>query len=280
VAFFWPAPDVADTAEERRCIVAASILAERVRERLREDLGATYTPSAQFVRHEAFPGFSYFAVMADVSPAQVNQAAQIVAQEIGALRSKGVNADTFARVLQPYLRAREDDLRTNAYWLYTVLSDVQQHPLRLANARNRAADNAAITRDEIDGLLRRYFNSDGVFVFNTYPAAGAEGRVVVGPQRKAIPNKPPQPIRQDKPVYPSSLLLKKIAGTATVEFVVGADGRILRAKAIKASHADFGRAAEEAVLKWQFVPGEKDGKKINTVMKVDLSFDLDKDGKK
>ena len=283
IAFFWPAPEVSGAPQERRAVITAAVLAERVRERLREDLGATYTPFAEFVRHDAFPGFSYFFVTAEVSPAHAKQAAQIVAQEIAALRTKGVSADTFARVREPYLRAREDDLRTNSYWLYTALSDAQQNPARLAAVRNRAADNAAITRDEINALLRRYFTPENVFLLSTYPSANAEGRVMVGPELKAKPaamDKVPRPVRQDQPVYPPALRAKGVTGTVTVEFVVGTDGRVASAKAIKSTNADLARAAEEAALKWEFEPGEKDGQKVATQMRLDLQFDLAADRKK
>jgi zinc protease len=279
VAFFWPTTDVKNAPQDRRCTVAAAIIAERVRERLCEQLGATYTPSAEFMRHEAFPGFGYFVVTADVSPAHASQAAQIIAQEIADLRTKGVTTDVFTRVRQPYLRAREDDLRSNGYWLYTVLSDAQQNPARLEAARNRTADNAAITRDDINALFKRYFLSANVFLFSTYPSTKGVGSVVAGPAR-TNGDKPPQPIQQDKPVYPPALFRKGVKGTATVEFVVDTNGRVIIAKAIEASHPDFGKAAEEAVMKWVFVPGEKDGKKMPTRMRTPITFDLAPPAKK
>jgi zinc protease len=278
LAFYWPAPDVADTHQERRCTLLAAVLAERVRERLREELGATYTPSADFVRRDAFPGLSYFAIAADVSPAVANQAAQIVAQEIAKLRTKGVDEDTFVRVRQPLLRAREDDVRTNAYWLYTVISDAQQHPARIAAARDRLADYSAVTRAEIDALLKRYFTPDNVFLFSTHPSTGAVGQLAVGPPLKqAAPLAglgAPRPIRQNKANYPAALRAKGITGVVTVEFVVGADGRVVSAKAIKSPDPAFSKAAEEAVLSWEFVPGVKDGKKVSVLMRVDVTFDL------
>lgn len=278
LAFIWPAPDVTDAHQERRCTFLAAILAEQVRVRLREELGATYTPSADFYRRDAYPGFSYFSITADVSPAVTNQAAQIVAQEVYKLRTKGVDEDTFVRVRQPVLRAREDDVRTNAYWLYTVLSDSQQNPARIAAARDRLADYSSVTREDVNALLKRYFATDNVFLFSTHPSASSAGKLVVGPPLKAPPSPNgtnlPRPIRQVQPVYPLALRTKGISGTVTVEFVVGNDGRVTSAKAIKSPDPAFSEAAEKAVLAWEFLPGEKDGNKVATRMRVDLVFDL------
>jgi zinc protease len=280
VAFFWPAPDVKSAPQDRRSVVTAAIIAERVRERLREQLGATYTPSAEFMRHDAFPGFSYFAVTADVSPAHASQAAQIIAQEITELRTKGVTADVFTRVRQPYLRAREDDVRENSYWLFTVLSDAQQNPARLDAARSRSADNAAITREDVNAVLKRYFSSADVFLFSTYPSTAGAGKVAVGAARQGTPDRPPQPLKQDKPVYPFNLRAKGIKGTVLVEFVIDADGKVAVAKAIQSPNEELSKAAEEAVLKWKFVPGQQNGKNVPTRMRVPVNFDLDPPAKK
>ncbi len=267
ISFYWPVPDAMDVFQERRCVVAAMVLGERVRERLREDLGATYTPEAEFIRHEAFPGFSYFLVTADVSPGHAKQAAEIISQEVVALLTKGVGTDTFARVHEPYLRARADDIRTNEYWLYTALADAQTNPARLTAVRNRAADGAAITRDEITAILRRYLRTDALFLFTSYP--GNEGAVSV----VATPDKLPKPVRQDRPEYPESLREKKIAGVVTVEFEVGVDGRVTQAKAVKSPDPELSKLAEAAVRKWLFTPAEHDGRKVATKIQVGITFD-------
>lgn len=281
VAFFWPAPDVKGAPQDRRCVVTAAIIAERVRERLREQLGATYTPSAEFMRHDAFPGFSYFSVTAEVSPAHASQAAQIIAQEITDLRTKGVAADVFTRIRQPYLRAREDDTRENSYWLYTVLSDAQQNPARLEAARNRSADNAAITREDVNALLKQYFASANVFLFSTYPSTTGEvGKVSVGAARQNVPDRMPQPLQQDKPVYPFNMRAKGIKGTVVVEYIVDADGKVSNAKAIQSPNEELSKAAEDAVRKWKFVPGMQNGKNVPSRMRVPIVFDLDPPAKK
>jgi zinc protease len=96
-------------------------------------------------------------------------AAAVIRSEIESIRSHGFSDDEFNRVRPPFLRQRSDDLRTNTYWCYTVLDDAQQRPERLAAARNRIADSAAITRAEIEALARRYLDPSAGFMFVAEP---------------------------------------------------------------------------------------------------------------
>lgn len=173
VALAWlcPVPDAIDIPLERRCRLLAALLEERIRVQLREELGATYNCSADFVQREGFPALSYFMVFAEVSSAHARRAAAVLRQELDALRKGRIAEDEFQRVRTPFLRARQDDLRSNAYWGHTVLRDAQQHPRRLVAARDRAADTAAITRADLARLARRYLQPKKSFEFVAYPAS-------------------------------------------------------------------------------------------------------------
>jgi zinc protease len=169
VAWFWPAPDLVDVHRERRCRFLSEVITERLRLRLREELGAAYAPEASFVQHEGIPSFAYFSLYAEVAPAQIVRAAEVIRREIDALHTQGLTEDEFLSVRQPFLRAREDDLRSNDYWAYTVLDDAQQHPERLVAARDRARDTAAITRAEINALAAHYLDPARGFMFVAEP---------------------------------------------------------------------------------------------------------------
>jgi len=169
LAWYWPVPDLADVHEERRCRLLASVLSELLYARLREELGASYTPAADFVQYDGWPTFSYFTLRAEVARPQGVRAAQVIRREIEHLLATGIDEDVFLRARQPFLRAREEDLRNNSYWGHTVLRDAQLRPERLAAARDRTADTAAITRPELEALARRYLDPDRGFLFVAEP---------------------------------------------------------------------------------------------------------------
>jgi zinc protease len=173
LARFCVAPDVQDIYQERRCRLLAGIIDDRLRVRLREELGAAYSSTAMFVQHEGFPALTYFELYAEVAPEQARPAALLIRKELDSLSKKHFSVDEFDRAKQPFLRVRQDDLRSNAYWGYTVLRDAQQHPERLIAARDRSADTAGITQAEVEKLAQRYLNPDRSFEFVAYPSVNS-----------------------------------------------------------------------------------------------------------
>ena len=57
------------------------------------------------------------------------------------------------------------------------------------------------------------------------------------------------------PVYPELAKRMKIMGVVKVEATVDADGKVTDAKALSGSHT-LAPAAEDAVRKWKFAPGD------------------------
>ena len=169
IAWFWPMADCNDTHMIRRCSLLAAVLSELVYTRLRGELGATYTPAADFVQYDGWPTFSYFTLRADVATAMGTKAAGVMHREIENLLANGINEDVFQRARLPYLRSRDEDLRSNGYWGHTVLRDAQLHPERLASARDRATDTPNITRAELEALARRYLAPARGFLFIAEP---------------------------------------------------------------------------------------------------------------
>lgn len=173
LAGYWPVAAIKDVREERRCHVLAAILSDRLRLGLREELGTAYSPTANFVYTDGFPGLNYFALYAEVEPARASTALDIIRRAVLALATHGPTEDEFNRAKQPFLHLLTDELQTNAYWGRTVLSDAQLRPSRVEAARNRAADLAAITLPEIADLARKYLQPKSAFMFVTVPATAS-----------------------------------------------------------------------------------------------------------
>lgn len=171
ITWFCPVPDLDGAHMERRCRLLAALLAERLRVRLRVELGAAYGFDADFVQFDGFPDLSYFVVGTAVAPEHARRTDELIESEIKALQRGRFTDDEFARVKLPFLSKRDEDLRDNGYWGYTVLRDAQQRPERLAAARDRTSDCAAIRRSEVEALGARYFAYRRWFQFVAFPHA-------------------------------------------------------------------------------------------------------------
>jgi periplasmic protein TonB len=76
------------------------------------------------------------------------------------------------------------------------------------------------------------------------------------------------------PVYPFEMRRAGISGDVIVEFIVTADGRTSNATVVRSTHREFEKAALDAVAKWQFRPGKKAGRAVNTRVQQLIDFNL------
>ena len=83
----------------------------------------------------------------------------------------------------------------------------------------------------------------------------------------------PRAVYQPAPVYPAALRSRKIEGVVSIIFVVGPDGRVTNAKVEKSSDPAFDKPALDAVRKWKFEPGVKEGRKVSFKMRAPIRFD-------
>jgi TonB family protein len=84
----------------------------------------------------------------------------------------------------------------------------------------------------------------------------------------------PVVVSQEAPVYPFSLRLTGNKGEVVVDFIIDPEGNVVSADVSRSSHPDFEAPAVEAVLKWRFKPGLKDGHPVYVHMRVPIYFQL------
>ena len=84
--------------------------------------------------------------------------------------------------------------------------------------------------------------------------------------------KRPEPVSQVAPVYPSELRKAKVEGAITLIFVLTEDGRVEDPRVEHSSRPEFEKPALDAIRKWRFSPGLKDGKGVRTYVRVPMRF--------
>jgi TonB family protein len=114
------------------------------------------------------------------------------------------------------------------------------------------------------------------------PASGRPGAVAANadlpPVLGELPNpgdKAPRPIFMVRPVYPFSLFKAGIVGVVVVEFIIDSHGTVVQANAFESPDPEFSRAAVEAAMKWRFEPGVKNGRRVNTLMRIPITFSIE-----
>jgi zinc protease len=156
VAVYWPTTDSFDIKRGRRLNLLAEVLKDRLRLKVREELGEAYSPGVGSAASDVYPGYGYLQSLLTVDPDRAARVADIITTLAAELAEKGVTEDELERAKKPVLTSLRESARTNQYWLSAVLSRAQERPEVLGWSRSRYADNEAITSAELTALAREY----------------------------------------------------------------------------------------------------------------------------
>jgi zinc protease len=178
VELYWPTADAMDIHRARRLTLLAEVFSDRLRVRLREQLGSTYAPEAESSASDILPGYGFMSAGAVVDPAKAGEIEDAVASVARDLQEKGATQDELDRAKNPVLTSIRESERTNQYWM-RVLSRAQERPEVLDWARSRRADFERISTADIDALAAAYLD----------PARAS--RVVVHPADAPAAKAPP-----------------------------------------------------------------------------------------
>lgn len=169
VQLFWPATDNRDVHVARRLALLASVLNDRLRVKIREEMGDTYSPDAGASLSDTYRGFGHLLANATVAPDKARAVADAMKAAATSLFEKGVTEEELVRAKQPALTSIKQSLRTNPYWLGTVLSAAQEQPERLEWSRTRLSETEAITAAELSALAKQYLDPAKVSEFISLP---------------------------------------------------------------------------------------------------------------
>jgi len=87
--------------------------------------------------------------------------------------------------------------------------------------------------------------------------------------------KPPMKLKHVNPVYPPSMRDAGIQGTVPLEALIGVDGTVSSVRVISAQvHPDLAQAAMDSVRQWKFSPTLLNGREVEVVMNVSITFQL------
>lgn len=156
----WPTDDFWDIARTRRLSVLAAVLDDRLRKKIREELGAAYSPYVYNRSSTVDPGYGVLRSVVLAEPKQAAQLAEKLKQAGKELAQGKISADELTRALEPTLTSIRDMVRTNRYWLESVLVKSSRHPQRLEWPLSIEQDFAAVKTEELEALAAKYLQPD------------------------------------------------------------------------------------------------------------------------
>lgn len=156
----WKTDDFWQIDRTRGLNVLANVLGDRLRLKIREELGAVYSPQVFNLPSRIDSGFGLLESRLIIDPAQAEQLAEVVRQVAADLAKDGVSVEEFKRAQEPTLTAIREQMRSNAYWLHTVLSLSSRHPEQLEWPKTILQDFTTMQQESIDKLAQQYLQPE------------------------------------------------------------------------------------------------------------------------
>jgi zinc protease len=153
----WPTTDASDQRDQYARNLLAAVMSLRLTEKLREELGATYSPEAFSYTQADLKEFGYFAAYATVPPEAMDETAAAIRDIAAELAAQPPAADLFERARNP-VRANFERAETqNGGWL-AMAAEAQSNPSLMDRWRKRLAILDAITPADVQAAAQRYLS--------------------------------------------------------------------------------------------------------------------------
>jgi zinc protease len=175
VVTYWPTTDGREIRRTRRLGMLGEVFSDRLRIKVREELGDAYSPGAGSSAGELYPGYGYMQASVTVDPPRAKEVTDIIVSIAGEIAEKGITEDELERAKKPVLTSLRESARTNQYWLANVLSRAQEKPEMLDWSRSRYTDNESISKADIDALAKSYLGSNRASRVIVIPQKGGGG---------------------------------------------------------------------------------------------------------
>lgn len=152
----WPTDDFWDIGRTRRLNILAEIMENRLLKVVREKLGASYSPDVSNFGSRVYSDFGYIVAELNVEEGMEETIISEVTRLVEELYQGNISLDELDRAKKPIITGIHDSIKTNPYWLYSVLSLSASNPEQLVWPTTIVDDFKSIQLSEIKSLARKY----------------------------------------------------------------------------------------------------------------------------
>jgi zinc protease len=157
--------------ETHRLQAATTVVENRLREILREQLGGTYSVGVGYSNTSPVPGYGTTSVQFGSSPENVEKLQAAVMAELDRLRKEGPTAADVQAVKETEKNSIQEGLRENGYWQGSLqsLHLLGRDPLGILRRIERAD---SLNQQNIHDAIRKYFPVERHTIVTLMPEAG------------------------------------------------------------------------------------------------------------
>lgn len=154
---YWPAPDGRDVTTSRQVSLLTQLFKLRLTEVMREEEGASYSPSAFSYSPRIYPNYGYIGASLELDPKDIDRMSAKVDEIAAEFRAGVFDEALFERAIKPARERIETSLENNGYWM-NVISEAQSDPERLERHRSRYEAYQNMTLEDLKSLAATLFD--------------------------------------------------------------------------------------------------------------------------
>jgi zinc protease len=151
---FW------DIRQTRRLSILSRILSERLRIRIREELGETYSPYAYNAPSISFKDYGVMHAVINAKPERIEFVYSKVKEVIDSFTLDNITQQEVQISLKPVLNHLKIIRKSNAYWLNSVMANSSNFSQKFDWANDMLNDYNKIDYDDMNALVQKYLNID------------------------------------------------------------------------------------------------------------------------
>lgn len=155
--------------QTRGLSILSNVVSERLRKIVRERLGAAYSPYAFNQPSMVHDGYGIMQMVVPVSPDNSDLVEQTMQDIVKDIVENGVAQKEVELALNPVLSQIKDLVKTNPYWLHSVMADSWEHPEKLQWAKTIIDGYGSITFEELTRLAEKYLDLNTASLIRIQP---------------------------------------------------------------------------------------------------------------
>ena len=156
---YWKADDGFDHKLSATQDLLRAIMRLKLTDKLREELGATYSPRAGNTASEVYPGYGYISASSEIEPQDIERVHAAIDEIAAQMAGGGISEDELQRARKPIMEGMEEAEEDNGSWI-GLIDEAQSLPGDLDRWRNDEAVYQAITVDELTAAAASYFTPE------------------------------------------------------------------------------------------------------------------------
>lgn len=168
IRLIWPTTDNEDWELTSRLSLLARVARLKLTEKLREELGQTYSPSVSSSQSSTYRDYGVFSMGASVDVAQLDATKAALIEVVEDLIANVPDEDLMQRARQPVLESLENRLKSNGGWMGLV-SRAQSDPEEITRFQTATARYETMTGEELQALAVQYLQPNEAVEFRVVP---------------------------------------------------------------------------------------------------------------